>query len=80
MDCFITLTLYTMCHELGHGLGLAHSEEDSENKDLGNCMDYIHRHENNVHQGSSNFKTLEELYGRLKEDGRSLRVKKSSSG
>ncbi len=32
--------LYTMCHELGHGFGLPHWDEDFFNKDMGNCMDY----------------------------------------
>ena len=68
--------LYTMCHELGHGLGLSHSDENFENKDLGDCMDYTHKHENNMHPGSSNFKALKQLYGTVNEDGRSLRVEK----
>ena len=27
---------YTMCHEIGHGFGLAHTDENFNNKDLGN--------------------------------------------
>jgi hypothetical protein len=55
--------MYTMCHELGHGLGLGHFDENFYNKDLNNCMDYTERPENNMHPDESNFKVLEELYG-----------------
>jgi hypothetical protein len=30
--------LYTMCHEIGHGFGLQHTDENFTNEDLGNCM------------------------------------------
>lgn len=55
--------LYTMCHELGHGLGLGHFDENFYNKDLGNCMDYTERPENNMHPDESTYKALVELYG-----------------
>jgi hypothetical protein len=29
---------YTMCHEIGHGFGLPHTDENFYNADLGNCM------------------------------------------
>jgi predicted Zn-dependent protease len=29
---------YTMCHELGHGLGLGHTDENFYNRDLGNWL------------------------------------------
>mmetsp|Transcript_15631 Transcript_15631/g.26645 ORF Transcript_15631/g.26645 Transcript_15631/m.26645 type:complete len:571 (-) Transcript_15631:695-2407(-) len=61
--------LYTMCHELGHGLGLGHFDENFYNKDLGNCMDYTERPENNMHPDESNFLVLEELYGSVNQSG-----------
>eukprot|EP00804_Cyclotella_cryptica_P011380 CCRYP_016040-RA/>CCRYP_016040-RA protein AED:0.20 eAED:0.20 QI:569/1/1/1/1/1/4/251/533 len=62
---------YTMCHEMGHGLGLGHTDENFYNRDLGNCMDYTERPQNNMHPDESNFKTLEQLYGNV--DGTSVR-------
>mmetsp|Transcript_36609 Transcript_36609/g.59759 ORF Transcript_36609/g.59759 Transcript_36609/m.59759 type:complete len:156 (+) Transcript_36609:1542-2009(+) len=49
----------------GHGLGLGHSDENFHNVDLGNCMDYTERPQNNMHPDESNFQTLEELYGNV---------------
>ena len=63
---------YTMCHELGHGLGLGHTDENFHNMDLGNCMDYTERPQNNMHPDDSNWSTLERLYGNV--DGTSVRV------
>ena len=54
---------------LGHGLGLGHFDENFYNKDLGNCMDYTERPENNMHPDESNFLVLEELYGTVSESG-----------
>ncbi|KAL7510376.1 hypothetical protein ACHAXN_008310 [Cyclotella atomus] len=62
---------YTMCHELGHGLGLGHTDENFYNRDLGNCMDYTERPQNNMHPDESNFEQLEILYGNV--DGTSVR-------
>ena len=59
----------------GHGLGLGHSDENFYNKDLGNCMDYTERPQNNMHPDTSNFETLEELYGNV-NGGNNLRVER----
>ncbi|KAL3817472.1 hypothetical protein ACHAXA_001479 [Cyclostephanos tholiformis] len=56
---------YTMCHELGHGLGLGHSDENFNNEDLGDCMDYTNMPQNNMHPGERNFLILEEMYGNV---------------
>lgn len=55
--------LYTVCHELGHGFGLPHWDVDFYNRDLGNCMDYTIRPENNMKPSASNFEYLAQLYG-----------------
>ncbi|CAJ1962649.1 unnamed protein product [Cylindrotheca closterium] len=55
--------LYTICHELGHGFGLPHWDVDFYNRDLGNCMDYTIRPENNMKPSTSNFEYLARLYG-----------------
>lgn len=53
---------YTMCHELGHGFGLPHTDENPYNKDLGNCLDYTTHPENNLHPGQVNFNRLDSMY------------------
>jgi len=55
--------LYTVCHELGHGFGLPHWDVDFYNQDMGNCMDYTIRPENNMRPSASNFEYLAVLYG-----------------
>jgi hypothetical protein len=59
---------YTMCHELGHGFGLPHTDESFTNVDLGNCMDYTSTPANNMHPDESNYNRLATLYGTV--DGR----------
>lgn len=54
---------YTMCHEIGHGFGLPHTDENFDNTDLGNCLDYTRHPEHNLHPDYSNFARLESLYG-----------------
>jgi hypothetical protein len=54
---------YTMCHELGHGFGLNHVDENFRNRDLGTCMDYTVRPQNNLLPNTDNYETLAMLYG-----------------
>lgn len=44
---------YTMCHEIGHGFGLGHVDENFDNKDLGTCMDYTNNPEGTHREGVS---------------------------
>mmetsp|Transcript_23432 Transcript_23432/g.49060 ORF Transcript_23432/g.49060 Transcript_23432/m.49060 type:complete len:384 (-) Transcript_23432:63-1214(-) len=53
----------TVCHELGHGFGLGHWDENFYNRDLGNCMDYTNSPKNNQSPDLSNFLFLEQMYG-----------------
>ena len=55
--------LYTSCHEVGHGLGLPHWDENFYNKDLGNCMDYTQNPHKSSKPDASNFLYLAQLYG-----------------
>ena len=54
---------YTMCHEIGHGFGLPHTDENFNNADLGNCLDYTRTPKNNLHPDISNFNRLKTIYG-----------------
>ena len=54
---------YTMCHEVGHGFGLRHTDEEFGNPDLGNCMDYTNQPENNMSPDVTNFEALADMYG-----------------
>ena len=57
--------LYTMCHELGHGFGLPHTDENPYNKDQGNCMDYTDNPSANILPGAVNFARLRSIYGEV---------------
>jgi hypothetical protein len=57
--------LYTMCHEIGHGFGLAHTDEIFGNTPLGNCLDYTNRFEDNLRPGEVNYEILAEKYGQV---------------
>lgn len=66
-----SLRRYVCCHEVGHGLGLGHPDEDSHNPDLLECMDYTAHQQSNTHPGRTNFELLERFYGNV--DGTSVR-------
>jgi hypothetical protein len=56
---------YTMCHEIGHGFGLPHTDENFYNADSGECMDYTSKPQNNDQPGTVNFEFLAALYGTI---------------
>ncbi|KAL3805298.1 hypothetical protein HJC23_009005 [Cyclotella cryptica] len=53
---------YTMCHEVGHGFGLPHTDENPYNANLGNCLDYTDNPDENLHPGDVNFNKLAGMY------------------
>jgi len=53
---------YTMCHELGHGFGLPHTDEDPYNANLGNCLDYTNDPDENLLPGEVNMRKLSNMY------------------
>jgi hypothetical protein len=57
--------LYTMCHELGHGYGLPHTDENFNNQDMGNCLDYTNNPSKNLRPGVVNCNRLQEMYGTI---------------
>ena len=54
---------YTMCHEMGHGFGLNHVDENFNNRDQYTCMDYTNNPEDNMSPNASNYQLLASLYG-----------------
>jgi len=53
---------FTMCHELGHGFGLPHTDENPYNKNLGNCLDYTDDPDENLLPGDVNMVKLKTMY------------------
>jgi hypothetical protein len=51
-----------MCHEIGHGYGLPHTDEDPYNKNQGDCLDYTDNPEENLLPGEVNFQKLKDVY------------------
>jgi len=70
---------YTMCHEIGHSMGLPHTDESFDNEDLGNCMDYTNNFDDNKHPDSSNYERLTEFYGQVGGRRRGLRRRQAST-
>jgi len=65
---------FTMCHEIGHGFGLPHTDENPYNSNLGNCLDYTDDPESNLLPGDVNMEKLRGMYlsrrlRRVEEDG-----------
>ena len=56
---------YTMCHEIGHGFGLPHTDENFMNNALGNCLDYSNNPSPNLKPGQINFDKLVKVYGEV---------------
>jgi len=53
---------YTMCHEIGHGFGLPHTDENQYNANIGNCLDYTDSPSTNMYPGDVNMAKLREMY------------------
>ena len=67
-----------MCHEIGHGLGLPHRDEIPNNPDLGSCLDYTYRFdENKVPDVLIDFENLTNMYGTINQ--RKRRTLRNSS-
>ena len=54
---------YTMCHEMGHGFGLPHTDTTLWNRNTGNCLDYTNRPKKNMRPGQINYDRLVAVYG-----------------
>jgi len=54
---------------------LPHTDEQFDNKDLGDCLDYTNTPKNNLLPGAVNYNKLQILYGVVGGGGRRLRVK-----
>jgi hypothetical protein len=70
---------YTMCHEIGHGFGLPHTDENFYNSDTGECMDYTSNPQNNDQPGTVNFEFLAVMYGTIPTSGNNQSVEASST-
>lgn len=70
---------YTMCHEIGHGFGLPHTDEDFNNRNEGDCLDYTLFPKSNKHPGTINYEILAKVYGEVGSTSSSSSSSPSSS-
>lgn len=68
---------YTLCHEIGHSLGLGHTDENFDNPDLGNCMDYTDNLNANKHPDESNYEKLLSIYGPISSGRRQRQLRRT---
>ncbi len=54
-----------MCQEVGHTLGLDHQDENSNNPNLGTCMDYTRLPESNQHPNQHDYDELATIYSHV---------------
>ncbi len=54
-----------MCQEVGHTLGLNHQDENSNNGNLGTCMDYTNNPSSNQHPNQHDYDQLATIYSHL---------------
>jgi hypothetical protein len=69
---------YTMCHEIGHGFGLPHTDENFMNSPLGDCLDYSSSVSQNQKPGQVNYDKLAAVYGEV--GSRRIRQRGQNSG
>jgi len=71
---------FTMCHEIGHGFGLPHTDENPYNKNLNDCLDYTDDPSSNVLPGEVNMIKLQEVYLTTEREKRLLRRVENKDG
>lgn len=58
------LTIWPVFRHVGHGFGLAHTDENFNNANLGNCLDYTNNFTpEQIQPGLVNYERLESKYG-----------------
>ena len=60
------------CQEVGHTLGLAHQDENFNNKNLGTCMDYTSRPKSNQHSNRHDYSELAKIYSSHRDGGNAV--------